>query len=171
MPKRMLVVILIAVVSILTACQQSGGLDPNATLPGSSSIDAINNITYIISVDHLWISPNPGGRWSFVGRQLQVTSEITTVIQIRLNAKADVGQAFEDALADVTAADYTIEETDDGVVYARGTNAVGGMVIYRDYPEYVVTITLMDAVSDTVDEQYINDWEIIALEGGLMTVE
>jgi len=169
MLKRILGVILISFAIVLAGCTQSGVI-PEEDLEGSG-LDAFNNITYIITVDQFWITPNPGGRWSYVGRQLQVTSNITTVVQIRLEPKSETGQSFESALENVTAEPYTIEETDDGVLYARGSSEVSDYIIFRDYPEYVVEISLFDGVTDDIDQQYINDWEIIALEGGLFFAE
>ena len=164
---RSSIVIFSILLLFVTACQQSEA-PPIDDIVGNIST---NNLTYDISLEQQWISPNPGERWTVGGRELQVTNDISVRIIIRLEPKVVVNQDFEDALATITANELTIGETENSERYAQGITEVDSYVIYRDYPETVVRIELIDAVLNDIDPLYINDWERIALEGGLLTLE
>lgn len=165
MMQRMIIVILLAIFS-LTACQQSA-------LPEFDDIplDTISNrLIYNFEPRIRWISHNPGERWFVVGRDLG-TRNIGTIIMIRLEIKETPGQAFEDALARLTVDPYTIGETDDGNIYARGSSVISDYVIFRDSPDFVISFTLIEVFSDSIDVRLIADWEQIALEGFLLILE
>jgi len=129
-----------------------------------------NSLVYNISLELQWLSPNPGNRWSQAGREL-ASDNASTVILIRFEAKDEVGEEFLSALDRITAETVLIETTVDGIVYGRGSSEISDHVIYRDFPAFVVTLTLIDKISDTVEQAYINEWERIALEGTLYEVE
>ncbi len=76
-----------------------------------------------------------------------------------------------EALEGITAIELAFGETDSGERYARGITEAQSHIIYRDYPEMIVRIELIDLMTDDIDQLYINDWERIALEGGLLTLE
>lgn len=164
---RRLVIMFMCIIMILTACKQSEP-PPIDDIVGSISM---NNLTYDISLEQQWISPNPGERWAIGGRELQVTNNISTRILIRLEPKAEMNQDFEEALAGITADELTFGETETGERYAQGISSAGSRIIYRDYPETIVKIELIDLMTDDIDQLYINDWERIGLEGGLLTLE
>lgn len=164
---RSLIVIFTSLLLGATACQQS------EAPPIDDIVDNIptNNLTYDISLEQQWISPNPGERWAVGGRELQVTENISTRILIRLESKDVVNQDFGEALEGITAIELAFGETGNGERYAQGITEAQSHIIYRDYPETIVRIELIDLMTDDIDQLYINDWERIALEGGLLTLE
>jgi hypothetical protein len=165
MIQRMFIIIL--ALMLIAACNQSEA-PPIDDIVGD--LDT-NPLVYSISLGIQWVSPNPQGRWSEVGREVQATDNITTRIIIRLEPKAELGQDFELAMASLTAEDVTIEATDSGIVYIRTTSEISDYVIYRDFPNYIVVLSLVDALTDTVEPEYIADWERIALEGNLLILQ
>jgi hypothetical protein len=161
-------IIFIALLWLLAACSTNEG-ETFPTLenaPISSNNASTENIFFPISLDLGYIAPNPGGRWVYFGRSLQAQATITTGIQIIANSKAYPNQAFAEALANITVQPLEFTQVGD-LNYAEGTNAIGALIIYRDYPDIVLEFRLMDSLADTVAEQYINDWRIIALQGQL----
>jgi|SRR5690606_17615761 len=164
---RSSIVIFTIFILSVTACQQSEA-PPIDDIVGNIST---NTLTYDISLEQQWISPNPGERWAIGGRELQATENISTRILIRLEPKDVVNQDFEEALAGITAINLTFSETDNGERYAQGITEAQSHIIYRDYPETTVRIELIDLMTDDIDQLYINDWERISLEGGLLTLE
>lgn len=164
--QRSLIVMLAIIVSVLlSACQQS------EAPPIDDLVDTINvnYLTYDVSLDQQWISPNPRDRWTLGGRELQVTDNVVVRIIIRLEEKTS--DDFEEAMTTITAEDLTFGETETGERYARAMNEVGSHMIFRDYPDTIVRIQLADALLNTIEQEYIDDWERIALEGGLLTLE
>ena len=165
MPNRILSVMLISLL-FLTACEQSGLPDVEGV-----EIDAIrDNINFSFTPQVRWVSANPGNRWFIVGRDL-ATSNISTKITLEIEAKASTGQSLEEVLTILTAQPYTIEELEDGSIYARGSSLATEFVIFRDFPDFVVTLTVIDALSESIDPRLIADWERIALEGDLLILE
>lgn len=160
------VIVMLIVILGLSACKQSEAPPIDDIFEGTPA----NNLVYNISLELQWLSANPGNRWSQAGREL-VSENVSTVILIRVDAKDESGQAFETILENLTADNVIIETTENGVLYGRASSEVSEHVIYRDFPAFVVTLTLIDKISDTVDRSYINDWERIALEGNLFIVE
>ncbi len=85
---RSLIVIFTILLLGITACQQSES-PPIDDIVGNISM---NTLTYDISLEQQWISPNPGERWAVGGRELQVTNHVSTRILIRLEPKDVVNQ-------------------------------------------------------------------------------
>lgn len=166
--KRISSVTLILLVLFLTACQQSEAPDLSDL---GLEVDPSTLITTPISIDYSWISVNPNGRWTIVGTEMQPSGEFGTRIQFRLNNKAEQEQDFEEALSGITAETLDFATLENGSRYARTSNDEGIRIIYRDYPDVVVEIRIIDTIDDVVDQTYIEDWEMIALEGNLFLME
>lgn len=164
MVKRILIVMLALLILLMTACKQSEA-PPVDDIIGDMDT---NPLVYNISLGIQWVSPNPEQRWSEVGREIQAMDYITTRIIIRLEPKAEPEQDFEAALTSLTTENISIEETETGMLYVRTRSQISDYVIYRDFPNYIVVLSLVDALTDTVDPEYIDDWERIALEGNLL---
>lgn len=163
--QRSLVIVLAIIFSVLSACQQSEA-PPIDDLVGNTNT---NNLAYDVSLEQQWVSPNPGERWALGGRELQVTDNVVIRIIIRLEEKTS--DDFEEAMTTITADDLTFGETETGERYARAISDVGSHMIFRDYPDTIVRIELVDSLLNPLEQEYIDDWERIALEGGLLTLE
>lgn len=172
---RMLIVILAILGLVLVGCQQSEGPSDEDIAAIIGNIDTLNanaeRLVYDISLELQWVFPNPRNAWALVGREIQLLDNVSTRILFRLEPKAETGQSFEDALASITASDLTFDETDSGERYARGTSTMSNYVIFRDFENAVVVITLTDLLVDTIDPVFVSDWETIALDGGLFVLD
>ena len=160
---RMLSVILLTIL-FLTACEQTGLREVDGF-----SLDSLGITVHLPITQNLkWVAPNPGDRWSVLGTDL--SASIVRLITPQIYIKEDPGQSLETLMPAITENDYTIEETDDGTVYARSQSLTSDYIIFRDFPDYVISLTYIDP-STTIDPIYINDWEKIALEGYLVIVD
>jgi hypothetical protein len=162
MLKRIAVVMLLC----LTGCSI---LPPSAPTPAPQVTFApvINSVVVMLSPDLSYIAPDPDARWTLVGTDLHAVSNSTTLIQIDYTLKPEDDTPLADVLPTLTAKTLEVQAL-DGVFYAESTTPVSNYVLYVDKGFYVMTFTLLDAVSDEVADDYIEDWRRIGIQGELV---
>jgi hypothetical protein len=165
MVKRIAAVMLLC----LTGCSI---LPPSAPTPAPQVTFApvINSVVVMLSPDLSYIAPDPDARWTLVGTDLHAANHPTTLIQIDYTLKPEDDTLLADILPTLTAETLEIQEA-DSIFYAEGTTPVSNYVLYVDKGFYVMTFTLLDAVSDEVANDYIEDWRRIGIQGELVEMD
>lgn len=148
---------------VLAACGAAGEETPIEESPVAAG-GRIGPVVIPISINEVYVLPDHEGRWELVGQKLRPLGSYSTSLEFVVNPKDYPDQPFQEALANITAEPLEFHEEGD-IVYAEGRNAIGAMILYRDYPEFVLEFRLFDSISDTFEEQVIQDWRMIALEG------
>ncbi|MEL6405224.1 MAG: hypothetical protein AAFR81_12715 [Chloroflexota bacterium] len=188
MRHRMQVVILCLAVLLLTAC--SGANEPLdidllraeacdnlpqvSSIPPDRAIDDTSNEVFVqLIINLMWISPNPNLRWAVAGSELQVRDDVTTRILFRETEiqEEQEGLSFEELLYTVAAPEAINGVTDDGMPYGCDVDPIGNRIIYRQNNGYMLEIILTDLNDDQIDIIYISEWQIIALQGGVLLME
>ncbi|MEM9952101.1 MAG: hypothetical protein AAF846_10895 [Chloroflexota bacterium] len=164
---RLLVVMLSILAFVLIGCQQSEGPSDEdiAAILGDTQTDT-DRLFLDLSLSMQWVTPNPDSNWVIAGRDIQRRDDLTIRIAIRLEAKNSSGEDFEAAIARLTASNLEYDETDTGEQYAR-INDGEDNIIYRNFEDFVVIIRLSTFTDDPIDPIIFEEWETIALEGGL----
>jgi hypothetical protein len=161
--------IAIVMLLCLTGC---GMVQPTVVTPAPQVTFApvINSVVVMLSPDLSYIAPDPDARWTLVGTDLHAANQPTTLIRIDYTLKPEDDTPLANVLPTLTAETLEIQEVEGGF-YAEGTTAVSNYVLYVDKGFYVMTFTLLDAVSDEVANDYIEDWRRIGLEGELIEMD
>ena len=167
MPRRIVIVMLL----FLSGCGLTQTANVTPLVPQQATLAPLtNNVVVPLGAELAYLAPDPNARWTLVGQDLQAVDSFSTRIQIDTMLKPEDDTPFSEVLPTLTAESLEIQEV-DGVMYAERTTPVSNYVLYVDKGEYVMTFTLIDAASDTVQDVYINDWRRIGLEGGLVRME
>jgi hypothetical protein len=166
MPRRIVIVMLL----FLSGCGLTQTANVTPLVPQAILAPLVNNVVVPLGAEMAYVAPDPNARWLLVGQDLQAADSFSTHIQIEYLLKPEDDTPFSAVLPTLTAASLEIQEA-DGVLYAEGTTPISNYVLYVDKSAYVMTFTLIDAVSDTVQEVYVVDWRMIGLEGELVHLE
>lgn len=130
-----------------------------------------DDIVFPLSTELSWITPNPEMAWRWAGREIQNDRDITVRITVGFTEKASPDQAFTDALDTVAPPERVLLTTTDGMPYACDVDAIGRYIIYRESAGGIVEVRLIDIDADQIDTQYVDQWRVMALQGGVLIME
>jgi hypothetical protein len=158
---------------IVSAC--SGFDIPNSDVPFpdpdqiADEYSVSQTLVVPMGVDYTYTAPNPGGRWEANGQTISLVGRYFTQIRVSITPK-DPLQTLSDILPQLTARDYPIA-TEDDITYATGFNEIDVRVLFVDKGDFVVQLTLIDAVTDDIPQVYVDDLFTIGFQGDVFLFE